>query len=131
MPNVLIPRDIVSRPDNMDETVLHTHMICAVYSFMLMQTTTEARGIKSFLLCLGLKFYSNRFCLIFNEKQIVRMASHYHLKLNSTLDILFVRINPTCHVFSSPKPKAHGELIVYRSIRHPSVCASVRKHFQT
>ena len=33
--------------------------------------------------------------------------------------------------FSSPEPKAHGELIVYRSIRRPSVCASVRKHFQT
>ena len=25
MPNVLSPRDRVSRPDNMDETVLHTH----------------------------------------------------------------------------------------------------------
>ena len=24
VPNVLSPRDIVSRPDNMDETVLHT-----------------------------------------------------------------------------------------------------------
>ena len=24
-------------------------------------------------------------------------------------------------VFSSPEPKAHGELIVYRSIRRPSV----------
>ena len=37
--------------------------------------------------------------------------------------------------FSSPEPKAHGELIVYRSIRRPSVRssvrASVRKHFQT
>ena len=33
-----------------------------------------------------------------------------------------------CHfnVFSSPEPKAHGELIVYRSIRRPSVSASVR-----
>ena len=27
LPNVLSPRDIVSRPDNMDETVLHTHTI--------------------------------------------------------------------------------------------------------
>ena len=25
MPNVLSPRDLVSRPDNMDETVPHTH----------------------------------------------------------------------------------------------------------
>ena len=24
VPNVLTPRDLVSRPDNMDETVLHT-----------------------------------------------------------------------------------------------------------
>ena len=25
MPNVLSPRDLVSRPDNIDETVPHTH----------------------------------------------------------------------------------------------------------
>ena len=25
VPNVLSPRDLVSRPDKMDETVLHTH----------------------------------------------------------------------------------------------------------
>ena len=25
VPNVLSPRDLVSRPDNMDETVLHTY----------------------------------------------------------------------------------------------------------
>ena len=25
-PNVLSPKDLVSRPDNMDETVLHTHV---------------------------------------------------------------------------------------------------------
>ena len=29
-------------------------------------------------------------------------------------------------VFSSPEPKAQGELIVYRSIRRPSVRPSVR-----
>ena len=28
--------------------------------------------------------------------------------------------------FSSPEPKAQAELIVYRSSRRPSVCASVR-----
>ena len=37
--------------------------------------------------------------------------------------------------FSSPEPKAHGELIVYQSSRrpsvHPSVRPSVRPHFQT
>ena len=38
-------------------------------------------------------------------------------------------------IFSSPEPIVHGELIVYRSIRRPSVrpsvSPSVRKHFQT
>ena len=29
-------------------------------------------------------------------------------------------------IFSSPEPKAHGELIVYRSIRRPSVRPLVR-----
>ena len=29
-PNVLSPRDLVSRPDNMDETVPHTHTCKAV-----------------------------------------------------------------------------------------------------
>ena len=28
VPNALSPRDLVSRPDNMDETVLHTHSYC-------------------------------------------------------------------------------------------------------
>ena len=28
VPNVLSPRDLVFRPDNMDETVPHTLMIC-------------------------------------------------------------------------------------------------------
>ena len=27
VPNVLSPRDLVFRPDNMDETVSHTHML--------------------------------------------------------------------------------------------------------
>ena len=27
MPNVLRPRDLVSRPDNMDGTVLHTYIL--------------------------------------------------------------------------------------------------------
>ena len=30
MPNVLSPRDLVSRPDNMDETVSHT-WCCLIY----------------------------------------------------------------------------------------------------
>ena len=35
------------------------------------------------------------------------------------------------HVFSSPEPKAHGELIVYQSSRRSSVCASVRASVHT
>ena len=30
MPNVLSPRDLDSRPDNIDETVLHTHFNVAL-----------------------------------------------------------------------------------------------------
>ena len=29
VPNVLSPRDLVSRPDNMDETVSHTENLCS------------------------------------------------------------------------------------------------------
>ena len=35
MPNVLSPRDLVSRPDNMDETVLHTDIIFCVSTICL------------------------------------------------------------------------------------------------
>ena len=31
VPNVLSPRDLVSRPDNMDETVLHTQVHLLVF----------------------------------------------------------------------------------------------------
>ena len=31
MPNVLSPRDLVFRPDNMDETVLHTYIMDTFY----------------------------------------------------------------------------------------------------
>ena len=34
-------------------------------------------------------------------------------------------------VFSSPEPKAHGELIVYQSSRRPSVRASIRLSVHT
>ena len=40
VPNVLSPRDLVSRPDNMDETVLHTHpwvegtKVCMEYMYI-------------------------------------------------------------------------------------------------
>ena len=35
VPNVLSPRDLVFRPDNMDETVPHTHYILVHYRRML------------------------------------------------------------------------------------------------
>ena len=43
----------------------------------------------------------------------------------------------SAHIFSSPEPKAHGELIVYQSSRRLSVClcvcvcVCVCSHFQT
>ena len=33
VPNVLSPRDLVFRPDNMDETVPHTHLLCKIYVY--------------------------------------------------------------------------------------------------
>ena len=33
MPNVLSPRDLVSRPDNMDETVPHIIIYCQMHFF--------------------------------------------------------------------------------------------------
>ena len=35
VPNVLSPRDIVSRPDNMDETVLHTHNLTSLFIYFV------------------------------------------------------------------------------------------------
>ena len=43
---------------------------------------------------------------------------HYHV-------IYCVRIFYNSPIFSSPEPKAHGELIAYQSSRCPSVRASV------
>ena len=44
VPNVLSPRDLVSRPDNMDETVLHTHILIlsepAVVAWMVVRPLT-------------------------------------------------------------------------------------------
>ena len=44
-------------------------------------------------------------------------------------------MNFVCVVFSSPEPKAHGELIVYQLSRRLSVClcvcVCVCSHFQT
>ena len=34
VPNVLSPRDLVFRPDNMDKTVPHTHTYCDFYDSM-------------------------------------------------------------------------------------------------
>ena len=49
MPNVLCPRDLVSRPDNMDETVLHTQLV-----FLLSITRNYVvTGVSSSSWCLG------------------------------------------------------------------------------
>ena len=37
VPNVLSPRDLVSRPDNMDETVPHTQSESTIYIYLLYQ----------------------------------------------------------------------------------------------
>ena len=37
MPNVLRPRDLVFRPDNMDETVPHTHKMARGLKFWILE----------------------------------------------------------------------------------------------
>ena len=46
VPNVLSPRDLVSRPDNMDETVPHTH-----FSINLFYSLLNAQKILTFIKC--------------------------------------------------------------------------------
>ena len=41
VPNVLSPRDLVFRPDNMDETVPHTHMSCRVILVTIYENLTR------------------------------------------------------------------------------------------
>ena len=41
MPNVLSPRDLVSRPDIIDETVPDTHIHISHCAYMLMQITAN------------------------------------------------------------------------------------------
>ena len=66
--------------------------------------------------------YDKLYCVLKNQPHM----AYQSLYLSIFLSFL---------IFSSPEPKAHGELIVYRSIRRPSVRPlvrpSVRKHFQT
>ena len=52
-----------------------------------------------------------------------------HLDLLSCYCVLAPHSVSRVNIFSSPEPKAHGELIVYQSSRRPSVRASVRPHF--
>ena len=44
VPNVVSPRDLVSRPDNMDETVPHTQRFSMIYNRVLQSFTL---GIQS------------------------------------------------------------------------------------
>ena len=39
VPNVLSPRDLISRPDNMDETVPHTHLNPSCWPSLLVSFT--------------------------------------------------------------------------------------------
>ena len=41
MPNVLSPRDLVSRPDNMDETVLHNYCQNVMMCLILLQSEKQ------------------------------------------------------------------------------------------
>ena len=53
VPNVLSPRDLISRPDNKDETVLHTEFII---------TSNTLHAVKFFMLfCQLLIFFKNNF----------------------------------------------------------------------
>ena len=49
VPNVLSPRDLVSRPDNMDETVLHTQQaeITLVTQYLHFLTPLIFSGLKT------------------------------------------------------------------------------------
>ena len=44
MPNVLSPRDLVSRPDNMDETVPHTHSLSLPYNHFYIRVWGNSRS---------------------------------------------------------------------------------------
>ena len=49
MPNVLSPRDLVFRPDNMDETVPHTHQIIVFKTKILHKMKIYDHGLFSLL----------------------------------------------------------------------------------
>ena len=44
VPNVLSPRDLVFRPDNMDETVLHTKQISRAISYYRVFSLSSNQG---------------------------------------------------------------------------------------
>ena len=44
VPNVLSPRDLVSRPDNLDETVPHT-VICFIFLCLVTSVTLVLSGV--------------------------------------------------------------------------------------
>ena len=51
VPNMLSPRDLVSRPDNMDETVLHTGKTFIRWLMMLDSDSDKMLLLESGLLC--------------------------------------------------------------------------------
>ena len=70
----------------------------------------------------------NRYFLYSLQLKFLGMTHHMNFRdFNACVVHIFVLLkNKTAAIFSSPEPKAHGELIVYRSIRRPCVRASVR-----
>ena len=58
-----------------------------------------------------------KFCIHNEDNKVYYCKQNHGAEIYICLLFLF---------FSSPEPKAQGELIVYRLIRRPSVCASVR-----
>ena len=96
MPNVLSPTDLVSRHDNMDETVLHTHEIKFSghmhYFFLLYPIICLYSSMQSFmkkLLILGVDFdqytysfdFSFDFCQVWRtQNQVACTKSAYKTK---------------------------------------------------
>ena len=50
VPNVLSPRDLVARPDNMDETVLHTFLVLRIDLIHALPKKIQDILLKSFIL---------------------------------------------------------------------------------
>ena len=91
---------------------------------------------QSSILIIHFFFYLNKY-MYQSAVQVSRVyLKHFfkislqHKKLSNLFFLLIIKGHDCQPIFSSPEPKAHGELIVYRSIRRPSVRPSVSLHKQ-